>query len=233
MVLGAIQSQQEAVDRLKEKFADAYKSAAQDGRDYLDEAQIINAAQDILFGTGDDKGSKKKAADDAKQTGLDILTIARAQAGSASDLDAVLAAINLKQDAIKDSGQQALDAQDGAVTQAGAQSIQLQQIADRYGSIRDVSKDAADSANLADELRKQSAAAQAQADGDAAGRQQALIQSNRDYRAQASAPLSMSLNVDDSPARAAFERLLGQYQNKTVTPPRRSRGVRQAGETDH
>ncbi|MET0725931.1 MAG: hypothetical protein ABWY36_06240 [Leifsonia sp.] len=86
VVMSAITSQQEAADALKQKFEDAYKTAAEDGKTFLDAAAIQAAALDILF----DSQSRKDAGRDAKLLGVDLTTMVRALAGDEEALNAAI-----------------------------------------------------------------------------------------------------------------------------------------------
>ncbi|HEY4267088.1 MAG TPA: hypothetical protein VGM94_02740 [Galbitalea sp.] len=88
------QADQKAWEEVKQHIDDAYKSAADEGRDALTQAQIVSAAQDILF----DSGKKQAAADAAKKIGVDVNTYILAQAGSYKDLQAVIAATQAAED---------------------------------------------------------------------------------------------------------------------------------------
>jgi hypothetical protein len=85
LVTKSIEEQQKQLDELKQKYSSAYKSAAQDGRDYLDEAQIIAGVQDDLF----DDGKRNKATQDAKALHVDLITLLRAENGDTKALNDV------------------------------------------------------------------------------------------------------------------------------------------------
>jgi hypothetical protein len=88
LLLENMTAQKEAADEIKQALGDAYRTAAEEGRNYLSEAQIISAASDILF----DPAKKAQAAADAKAIGVDLQTFVRAMAG---DEDAIAVAIEL------------------------------------------------------------------------------------------------------------------------------------------
>lgn len=90
--MSAITAQQDAVDELKQKFSDAYKQAAEDGRTFLDEAAIQSLAIDIYF----DPAKREEARKDAEELGVDLQTAVRAQAGDQDALVAIIEAGNRK-----------------------------------------------------------------------------------------------------------------------------------------
>lgn len=88
LVTAELTRQQEEADAVKQALTDAYKSAAEEGRAWLDEAHIIAAATDILF----DSGKYENAVDEARRIGIDVNTYIRGQAGSYSELKLVIEA---------------------------------------------------------------------------------------------------------------------------------------------
>jgi ABC-type transporter Mla subunit MlaD len=81
VVSQTILGQQEAADELKARLADAYKTAAEEGRAYLDTAQIIAEASDLMFNT-DRAAEWKRVQEDAKELGLDVYDVIAANAGA-------------------------------------------------------------------------------------------------------------------------------------------------------
>ncbi len=77
LVTQALTTAQEQADELKQRLADAYRSAAEEGRNYLDEAEIIAAANDIIF----DKTLREEYQRDARAIGIDSTTFIRAMVG--------------------------------------------------------------------------------------------------------------------------------------------------------
>lgn len=90
-VMTAIQAQDEALNQLREKFSSVYQSAAEDGRAYLDEAQIQAGVLDLLFDSTDNFAKRKDAEKEAKLLGLDLITVARARAGSEEEINKIIA----------------------------------------------------------------------------------------------------------------------------------------------
>jgi hypothetical protein len=93
LITDALTTQQEEADRLKDRLSDAYSGALQAGRDYLDGLDIIADAQDLAFNP-DRKGEYEKVLETQKQTGLDIATILKANAGELESIEIVQGRIN-------------------------------------------------------------------------------------------------------------------------------------------
>jgi hypothetical protein len=87
LVTTTIVNQLDSAKELKESLAEAYKAAAEEGRNYLDEATIIAAAAEILF----DSSKRDAAAADAAKIGVDTNTYIRALAGDADALEYAIA----------------------------------------------------------------------------------------------------------------------------------------------
>lgn len=85
LITATIQAQQEEAQKLKERMSDAYSGAAAAGLAYIDTATIVANTQDLMFNT-ERADEWKKVQDTQKQTGLEMSTILKANAG---DLDAV------------------------------------------------------------------------------------------------------------------------------------------------
>ncbi|MCU1439996.1 MAG: hypothetical protein JWP85_993 [Rhodoglobus sp.] len=98
-----IEDQTAAAEELKTRFIDAYQTAAEEGRNYLDTAQIVAAASDIFFDPAKMDEYRTKAA----AVGVDVQTYVLAQAGSYEDLAVVI-------EAAKQKEQERVDAIDSA-----------------------------------------------------------------------------------------------------------------------
>ncbi|MEV8370139.1 hypothetical protein [Microbacterium sp. NPDC064584] len=88
VAMQAITEQQEAADELKRRLTGAYLAAAEEGRAYLDEAQIQGEATRLLF---EDRDKLKR---EAASIGVDVITLARAYAGSEEDVNLAIEAGN-------------------------------------------------------------------------------------------------------------------------------------------
>lgn len=88
--LGAITAeltkQQEEAEETKQALIDMYREAIDEGRNYLSEAQILASLTDLLLDPAKQDEFRKKAA----EINVDMLTYARAQAGSYEDLQIVI-----------------------------------------------------------------------------------------------------------------------------------------------
>lgn len=119
LVTGALVKQQEEADKLRTNLANAYREAAEAGRDYLSSVQITAEAQDILLNP-DRRGELDRYRSEAERIGVDINTYVSARAG---DLDALAYAIERAQAA---EGERA----DRLVEQYGAQGRQIDELSD-------------------------------------------------------------------------------------------------------
>lgn len=85
LITAEISKQAEDAKKLRERLGAAYQEAAEDGRDYLDVAQLIGEANDLMFNP-DRAEEYKKLKADAKALSLDESTLIKANAG---DLEAL------------------------------------------------------------------------------------------------------------------------------------------------
>lgn len=84
----ALQGAQEAADEMKQRITSAFQSAAEEGRAFLTEAEIVAAATEIIF----DDAQRKAAQQDALRIGVDLQTLVRAYAGDQEALNVALRA---------------------------------------------------------------------------------------------------------------------------------------------
>jgi hypothetical protein len=126
-VLTALSEQQTALNELKEKFAEVYRAAAEEGRTYLDEAQIQAGVLDILF----DPAKRAAALKEAQFIGADLITIARAEAGSREDIARAIELANEKAAELQSKSSAA--AGSSSVWAAGAQ-----QVASKYEKLNEL-----------------------------------------------------------------------------------------------
>lgn len=85
-VKGKFEEQQKAAAELKESLVGAYRAAAEEGNRYLETAQLIANATDII----NDPSRRKKAEADASTIGVDTNTYIRALAGDYEALQVVI-----------------------------------------------------------------------------------------------------------------------------------------------
>lgn len=88
LVTAEITKQQEMAAELAERFKSAYKAASEDGRDFLNEQQILAAYMDILWDDAKREDARAKSA----EIGVTMTQYIRAQAGDVEALNAVVAA---------------------------------------------------------------------------------------------------------------------------------------------
>lgn len=134
IVFNELNKQKDAADELKSKMAGMYQAAVEEGRAYLDEAQILKEMQDIMWNP-DRVGEYDKALGDSKALSLDISTVLAAQAGDTSAIRDVQERINaLRADELGTLKE--LTAADLAVGNAGSLRLDyLTEAGSRYGDI--------------------------------------------------------------------------------------------------
>ena len=80
VVTAEITKQAEEAEFLRERLANAYIEAAQEGRNYISAAQAVSEAQDLMFNP-ERAGEWKQIQEDAKRLSLDIGVLIDANAG--------------------------------------------------------------------------------------------------------------------------------------------------------
>lgn len=85
-VTNALIEQQELGEELKQGLSDAYKSAAEEGRSFIDQAAVDAAVLELLF----DSGRRTAAIDEAARLGVNSNSYIRALSGDAAALQDVL-----------------------------------------------------------------------------------------------------------------------------------------------
>lgn len=91
-VTAELQKQQEGADKFRDRISDVYRSAAEDGRTFIDEQSKISAALDILFDP-ERADDLKQAQEDSARLGIDLSRILAAQTGDMGALSEVQSAI--------------------------------------------------------------------------------------------------------------------------------------------
>jgi hypothetical protein len=205
--MSAITAQQEAVDELKQKFAEAYKEAAEDGRTFLDEAQIQAAALEILF----DPEKRKSAQEEASRIGADSLDLVRAQAGDQDALNAIIDLTTQKEQERKDALVEANGVQGHRLAIADAEVNALEQIRAKYEEQLGIQKDNEQAARDAKELKSR-AAEEERADIDRAkaadaARWQSFADNAARAKGAAAGPVVVPIVPDSSAFEAEVERI--------------------------
>lgn len=101
MVTAELQQQQEEADKLRERLGSAFEAAVEDGRNYIDTAQLISEANDVMFNPDRAKEWKQLQAE-AKGLSLDNSVLIAANGGNLDAQQEVLGRINaLRDDALK------------------------------------------------------------------------------------------------------------------------------------
>jgi hypothetical protein len=128
LAISALETGQEAADKLKEKLGSMYQDAVTEGRKYLDEAQIIAGVQDILFNP-DQKTIYEQATKDAETLGVSVNDVLRAQAGDQEKINVLI-------EAGKQLGEEALNSRTGALDISTQEFAQLGHTVQRYEDLK-------------------------------------------------------------------------------------------------
>lgn len=146
LVTAELQRQQEEADKLRERLSGMYQKAAEEGRSYLDTAQFIAEATDVMFNP-DRADEWKRLQEDAKELGLSQQTLIQANAG---DLDS-LAEVQKRVNGLVDEERQKREDM-GAFFGGQNKNLEeqrLEGIRDRWQQIADASQELADKAGVA------------------------------------------------------------------------------------
>ena len=92
--------QQEQIAEMKQRFADMYQKAAEEGLNYISVADVIANTNDLMFNP-DRANEWKSVQEEAVQIGIDANTVALARNGHEESLTTVLAAVSAKRDEVK------------------------------------------------------------------------------------------------------------------------------------
>jgi len=106
VITSTIQQQQEEADKLKERLSDAYSAAAEAGQAYIDTASVIANTHDLMFNT-DRAEEWQKVQDTQKETGLEMSTLLKANAGDLEALAIVTGRVAEENRKAADAGEEA------------------------------------------------------------------------------------------------------------------------------
>lgn len=156
LVTDQLVRQEEQAKQLRIKLAAMYSDAVKAGRDYIDQATIIAAAQDIIQNP-ERLEERNRAEADALKLKIDTNTVILAQAGDQESLNTVLAAAAELQ---ADYNERMKDATTGERLAAdkSAEEAVVKNLVDRYGDLAAAHEVAGENARHASEI-----AAEAQA----------------------------------------------------------------------
>lgn len=201
LVTAEIQKQQEMAEQLRERLMSAWKDAATEGRAYLDTAQIIAEAEDLMFNT-DRAEEYKTLLDDQKRIGADWYDIVAAHTG---DLSA--------QRDIQDRINQLVESEAGSYESIrdgiSKTNPEVQAMADRWGLVIAESERASQAAQDYQEFVRQSGETQReQIDRTAAA-------SQAHYEAMA-ARASQGIPVKFVPSTAAVDNYMAALQRRAA-----------------
>ncbi len=140
LVFAELQKQEESAKRLKEYLGEAYRSAVEEGRKYIDQATILQEIQDIQWNP-ERVGEYEEAQRDALTTGISLGTVLAARAGDQEALNEVIAVTREKWGEVKgeidDTAITSKITSQSIVSQLGREAEGLGDVASRYEGIRD------------------------------------------------------------------------------------------------
>lgn len=102
LITTALQEQQDEAARLKEAMAGMYRAAVEEGRAWIDEAQILAAVNDVLFDP-EKESLYKQAERDARTLGVEVNDVLRAQAGDQDKINLLLASGKARAEEMRDA----------------------------------------------------------------------------------------------------------------------------------
>lgn len=140
LVFAELQKQEESAKRLKEYLGEAYRSAVEEGRKYIDQAAILQEIQDIQWNP-ERVGEYEEAQRDALTTGISLGTVLAARAGDQEALNEVIAVTREKWGEVKgeidDTAITSRITSQSIVSQLGREAESLGDVASRYEGIRE------------------------------------------------------------------------------------------------
>jgi hypothetical protein len=199
--LSAITEQQEAADELRERLSGMYQSAVEEGRAYLDQAQIIAEVQSLMFNP-DRADEYLRVQEQARLIGVDIATYAAALAGDEQALNVALELGNAKRQTRQDWAERNLIAEreTGVITdaQGSAMDTVLSKLQERQ-ALTEQNKAAAEAATEVTEQlgERERENIRRTRDADAA-RWQAFVEAAEASKARVVSPMHIPLRVDDT-----------------------------------
>jgi predicted transcriptional regulator len=142
LLLENLNKQNEATELLKQRFADAYQTAAEEGRAYLDVQQILAEANDLSFNP-ERVEEYNQAVKDAKTLGLEANDVVLARSGDEEALQKVLDRTNdLRKEVDADF-----------IRSRSTEAAELLQVQGRYDTLGKVYGDNATKAQTAQERK--------------------------------------------------------------------------------
>lgn len=210
-LITSLQDAQAESDALKEKFKDMYKSAAEEGRNYLDEAQIIAEANDLIFNP-ERAEEEKRLRKEAAALGLDASTYILAMAGDEEAINTALTIGNQKRQERRDWANENLAAERETGTITDAQGSHMDALLGKLQERKTLTDENKKAADLA--LEVESEVNRRAAEGNAASKE-AIEQRGRDWQAFADRVAAtpnpvLKPTIDTSGADAELSRFIAR-----------------------
>ncbi|MCC2034117.1 hypothetical protein [Microbacterium allomyrinae] len=146
LITAELQKQQEEAQKLRERIGGMYQAAAEDGRAYLDTAQLIAESVDVMYNT-DRADEWKRVREDAKTLALDESVVIAANAGDLAAQEQVHGRINAL---MEDAADKRSAAWNGSEASTYGQA--LLGVRDRWAEIGAVTDENADKARNAQSI---------------------------------------------------------------------------------
>jgi len=145
LVTASLQEQEEAAERLRERLSGVYQEAAEEGRNYVNEAQVVAEMNSLIFDP-ERVGEWKQLQEDAHKLGLDRSTVLAAQAGSLTDQEKVQASIV---DLMEKEAQKRQELNLGGGSEAQTYGNELLDLRNRWRDVNTATLEAKDNAEAA------------------------------------------------------------------------------------
>lgn len=189
IITETILGQQEAADELKARLASAYQTAVEEGRNYLDQAQLFAEASDLMF-NADRANEWKQVQEDALALGLDTNTVIAANAGATDEQREVQERINAL---LEDENSSYTSIREGTTNVKD----EVKSLADRWGTVIDATEEQKSKVEALSEFQKDAERAQRDEIKRTADASQARYEAMA-KRAKNPIEQTIVVNVDDS-----------------------------------
>lgn len=155
LLLENLNEQNEAIAAQKQYYADAYQSAADEGRKFLDVQTILREANDIQFNP-DRANEYKRALEQSKALSLDINDVLLARAGDEEALQVVMETTKQKLTEVRAASEDASFSEHSAAKEQEANLLILQKEYEKIGDLHEENaQKAANSQAIKDQLSQQ------------------------------------------------------------------------------
>lgn len=216
VVTTVLNDQKAAADEFKAAIRDAYKEAVEEGRTYLDEAQIIAEVNSIIFDP-DNESIYEQARRDAETLGVEVTDLLRAQAGDQQAVNDLLDIAKVRAEEMADGFDrgkrvtvQELAEMGHVVNRLNDKKAVIEESVDRARQARDAQKEIGDAASEANRRARDTDAERFRKYHEAYNRAKGLGPLNVDVRVNDGALTRIENRVRALDGRSIAVRLEGQ-----------------------